>query len=114
MRTLLRLRCISVLWTGTARSFFWKDAQQREVDFVIKEGRKVTQLIQVCQDMTRPETRRREIRSLLKAGEALSCDHLLVLTADADVEEEVEWQATTQKVRLLPLRRWLLQSYSMP
>ncbi len=99
---------------GDCEIFFWKDAQQREVDFVIKEGRKVTQLIQVCQDMTRPETRRREIRSLLKAGEALSCDHLLVLTADADVEEEVEWQATTQKVRLLPLRRWLLQSYSMP
>lgn len=94
---------------GDCEVYFWKDAQQREVDFVVKEGRRVTQLIQVCQDMIRPETRRREIRALLKAGKTLACDQLLVLTADADGEEEVEWYATRRKVRLLPLRRWLLE-----
>ena len=95
---------------GDCEIFFWKDPQQREVDFVVKKDRRVTQLIQVCQDMSRPETRRREIRALLKAAEALSCDQLLVLTADTDGEEEVEWYATRRKVRLLPLRRWLLES----
>lgn len=94
---------------GDCEVFFWRDAQQREVDFVVKEGRLVTQLIQVCQDMSRPETRRREIRALLKAAEALSCDRLLVLTADTDKEEEVDWYGTRRSVRLLPLWRWLLE-----
>lgn len=92
---------------GHCEVFFWKDSQQREVDFVVKQGRQVTQLIQVCQDMSRPETRRREIRALLNAADTLSCDQLLVLTAATEAEEEVEWYAHKHKVRLLPLRRWL-------
>ena len=92
---------------GRSEVFFWKDGRQWEVDFVIKEGRKVTELIQVCQDMIRPETRRREIRALIKASEALSCDQLLVLTAETEGEEVMQWYGTRRSVRLLPLHRWL-------
>ena len=92
---------------GTCELFFWKDAQQREVDFVIKEGRRVTQLIQVCWDLTAASTREREIRDLLRAGAALSCERLLVLTADTDSEEEVEWYGRKGRIRLLPVWRWL-------
>ena len=91
---------------GACEVYFWKDARQREVDFVVKEGRQVTQLIQVCWDMTDGDTRQREIRALLQAGEDLSCDRLLVLTADADSEEEVEWFGKRGRIRLLPLWRW--------
>ena len=86
---------------------FLEDAQQREVDFVVKEGRQVTQLIQVCWDTTRANTRQREIRALLQAGADLSCDRLLVLTADTDSEDEVEWYGKRGRIRLLPLWRWL-------
>ena len=92
---------------GTCELFFWKDAQQREVDFVIKEGRSVTQLIQVCWDLTAASTREREIRALLLAGAALSCERLLVLTADTDSEEVVEWYGRRGRIRLLPVWRWL-------
>ncbi len=92
---------------GRSEVFFWKDARQWEVDFVIKQGRKIKQLIQVCQDMTKPETRNREIRALLKAGESLSCDDLLVLTAEREAEEVLQWYGARQRVRLLPLHRWL-------
>ena len=92
---------------GTCEVYFWRDAGQREVDFVVKEGRQVTQLIQVCWDMTGGITRQREIRALLQAGAELSCDRLLVLTADADSEEEVEWFGKRGRIRLLPLWRWL-------
>ena len=92
---------------GTCEVYFWRDSQQREVDFVMKEGRKVTQLIQVCWDMTDGDTRQREIRALLQAGAELSCDRLLVLTADADSDEEVEWFGKRGRIQLLPLWRWL-------
>ena len=92
---------------GTCELFFWKDAQQREVDFVIKEGRSVTQLIQVCWDLTAASTREREIRALLRASAALSCERLLVLTADTESEEEVEWYGRRGRIRLLPVWRWL-------
>ena len=92
---------------GACELYFWRGAGQREVDFVVKEGREVTQLIQVCWDMTGGDTRKREIRALLQAGAELSCDRLLVLTADADSEEEVEWFGKRGRIRLLPLWRWL-------
>ncbi len=92
---------------GACQVFYWKDARQREVDFVVKEGLRVTQLIQVCWDMTAPGTRQREIRALLQAGRDLSCDRLLVLTADTDAEEDVEWYGTQGRIRLRPVWRWL-------
>lgn len=92
---------------GACELFFRRDAQQREVDFVVKQGRQVTQLIQVCWDMTGGSTRQREVRALLQAGRDLSCDRLLVLTADTDAEEEVEWYGVRGRIRLLPVWRWL-------
>ena len=73
----------------------------------MKEGLRVTQLIQVCWDMTAPGTRQREIRALLQAGRDLSCDRLLVLTAGTDTEEDVEWYGMQGRIRLLPVWRWL-------
>lgn len=92
---------------GACQVFYWKDDQQREVDFVVKEGIRVAQLIQVCWDMTAANTRRRETRALLQAGRELACDRLLVLTADTDAEQEVEWYGMRGRVRLRPIWRWL-------
>ena len=92
---------------GAWQVFYWKDARQREVDFVVKDGLRMTQLIQVCWDMSAPETRAREIRALLQAGRDLACDRLLVLTADADREVDVEWYGMRGRIRLLPVWRWL-------
>ena len=45
------------------------------------------------------------IYSILRTpvGEALSCNQLLVLTADAGRVEQADWHATIRKLRLLPL-----------
>lgn len=95
---------------GNCEVFFWKDARQWEVDFVVKEGRHVAQLIQVCWDLSRKETRQREMRALCRASATLSCDNLLVLTAEEEGEEEVDWYGTRRTIRTIPLWRWL----SMP
>jgi len=41
--------------------FFWKNDQQEEVDFAIKQGAEVTELIQVCYDLSQPKTKGREV-----------------------------------------------------
>ena len=48
--------------------YYWKNNLNEEVDFVIKEGIKIKQLIQVCYNINDYETKKREIKSLLKAS----------------------------------------------
>ncbi|MBU4246184.1 MAG: ATP-binding protein [Nanoarchaeota archaeon] len=91
------------------RAYYWKNAQQEEVDFVVKKELAVTQLIQVCYDISNPETKKREIRALLKAGEELKCHKLLILTEDYDAEEDSEWFNMKGKIKFIPLWKWLLQ-----
>ncbi|RLJ08695.1 MAG: AAA family ATPase, partial [Candidatus Aenigmatarchaeota archaeon] len=70
--------------------FYWKDYQGREVDFVVKEGLKVKQLIQVTYASGRDEIEKREIRSILKASKELGCKNLLIITWDFEGEEILE------------------------
>jgi predicted AAA+ superfamily ATPase len=70
--------------------FYWKDYQQHEVDFVIKEGLEIRQLIQVTYASNKDEIEKREIRSLIKASELLKCKDLLVITWD--FEDEIRYE----------------------
>ena len=84
--------------------FYWKDYQGKEVDFVLKEGLKVKQLIQVTYASGRDEIEKREIRSLLKASRELGCKNLLVITWDFEREESREGK----RIKFVPLWKWLL------
>ena len=95
---------------GQAQVFFWKNPQQEEVDFVVKEGLAVTQLVQVCAHVQDPKTREREVRALLKAGEDLKCKNLTVLTDATEAEEEVNWHGFQGHVKFVPLWKWLLKN----
>jgi len=85
--------------------FYWKDYQQHEVDFVVKEGLKIKQLIQVTYANNRDEIEKREIRALLKASELLKCEDLLIITWD--YEDEIKVNDKT--IKCLPLWKWLLK-----
>ncbi len=84
--------------------YYWKDYQQNEVDFVIKEGLKIKELVQVCWDISSVETRKRETRALLKASKELKCNNLLIITGEYEDEEKVG----NKKIRYTPLWKWLL------
>ena len=84
--------------------YYWKDQQRREVDFVVKERDRVIQLIQVTYASNREEINPREIRSLLKASEELSCDDLLVITWDYEGTEEKDGKI----INFVPLWKWLV------
>lgn len=90
--------------------YYWKNVAHEEVDFVIKEGHRITQLIQVCADMRNPKTKDREIRSLLKASKELACKNLLIITEDVEEEKKETWFGTTRMVQYMPLWKWLIQN----
>lgn len=92
---------------GHVNFYYWKNLQQEEVDFVIKQGVKVNQLIQVCYDVEDFKTKEREVRALLKASRELRCNNLLVITGDYEEEEQIEWFGIKRKVKFIPLWKWL-------
>lgn len=89
---------------GTVEIYYWRDHQQREVDFLVKEGKKVRQLIQVCYDCSNPQTKEREVRSLLKASSELHCKKLTVITFEDDFTEKHGGVT----ISFIPIWRWLL------
>jgi predicted AAA+ superfamily ATPase len=90
---------------GKTKIFYWKDYQQHEVDFVVKEGLKINQLIQVTYARGKDEIEKKEIRALLKASELLNCKNLLIIAWDYEDEIKVN----NKTIKCLPLWKWLLE-----
>jgi len=88
--------------------FYWKGAAGEEVDFCLKEGTRVRELIQVCADLGRAETKERELRSLVKAGEDLRCRSLSILTDDEEGLEHYKGM----RIPVKPVWKWLLDLVS--
>lgn len=84
--------------------FFWKDHQKREVDFVVKAGTKIEQLIQVSFSLEGNKTLDREISSLKKASIDLKCKKLSIITWS---EDKVIKQGGLE-IELKPTWKWLL------
>ncbi len=87
--------------------FYWKNPIKEEVDFVIKGGLKIKQLIQVCYNIDDYDTKKREIRALLKASKELKCRNMLVITEDKEGEEKIK----NKKIKYVPLWKWLLTKF---
>jgi len=90
---------------GKEKIFYWMSPTKEEVDFVVKPGLKVQQLIQVCYNIADPVAKKREVKALLKASKELKCKNLLVITEDKETEEKVG----SKKIKYTPLWKWLLQ-----
>lgn len=89
--------------------FYYKDHQGREVDFVVKEGLKVKELIQVCYDPSNEETKVRELRGLAEASKELRCKNLVLITSDTEKKEELDRKFGVKAiVYYVPLWKWLL------
>ena len=80
--------------------YYWKDHQQKEVDFVLKRDKKIEALIQVSYINSKEEIKEREINALVKSSKELRCKNLLVITWDYESEE---------KIKFVPLWKWLLE-----
>jgi len=88
----------------TVELFYWKDQQHRKVDFVVRDGIKVRQLIQVTYAVDMMGVEKREVNALVKAGDELGCGDLLVITWEYKGEEVVKGKNIIYRA----LWKWLL------
>jgi len=84
--------------------YFYYEPTGSEVDFVIREGLKIKELIQVYYNLDDIEIREREIKSLIKAGKQLNCSNLTVITYDTEKIEKIKGK----QINFIPLWKWLL------
>ncbi len=83
---------------------YWKSKQGSEVDFVIREGLKVNEIIQACYDITDEKTKSREIKGIVSCSKELKVKKGLILTKDFEDEKTIDGV----KIKYIPLWKWLL------
>ncbi len=84
--------------------FYYKTRNDREVDFVVKKGIEVVELIQVSYEVSNYDVEEREVKALLEASQELNVSNLTIITWNED--RDVEKNGKTIKFK--PLWKWLL------
>lgn len=87
----------------TQEIFYAKNSDGSEVDFLVREGTKPNQLVQVCTSLSNASTRKREIESLLKAMEQYKISKGIIVTLD---ESDV-LHVGKRKIDVVPATEWL-------
>lgn len=85
--------------------FYYKTRNNREVDFVVKEGIEIKELIQVCYEIKNLDVEEREVKALIEAGTELKTKKLTVLTWD----EKRAVEKNNMVINFKPLWEWLLE-----
>lgn len=85
--------------------FYYKTRNDREIDFVLKKGYEVVELIQVSYESTNADVEEREIKALVEAGKELNVTKLTVLTWN----EKREVIKDDMTISFKPLWEWLTQ-----
>ncbi|MEM5836393.1 MAG: ATP-binding protein [Candidatus Aenigmatarchaeota archaeon] len=104
IENLVAMQLLKKKFEGKFDDIFYFKSNDYEVDFVLKEGLKIKQLIQVTYASDRDEVEKREIKALIKASEELKCKNLLMITWD--YEDEMKFGG--RKIVCEPLWKWLL------
>jgi len=84
--------------------YYWKSCNNLEVDFIIREGTRITEIIQVCADISKKETQTRQIRGVLEAASEFNLKKALIITGDFSGETMEEGVDIT----FTPLWQWLI------
>lgn len=85
--------------------YYYKSADGYEADFVVCRGNRVEEIYQVCYDMSKEKTRKRELRGLLSASKETRCNNLYLIT---DFQRE-ELTIDDKTVRIVPAYEWMLE-----
>lgn len=84
------------------KMFYYRSRNDKETDFVLRNGTKVVQLIQVCYDMSAAKTRKREIAAIVECAEELKCEDLIIITA----KEEDCIAAGNHTIKVIPINKY--------
>jgi predicted AAA+ superfamily ATPase len=85
--------------------YYWSG--KGEVDFVIKEGLHVNELIQVCWNIYDGDKKNAELKGLIEAMDEFNLKTGLIITEDSDLEENIG----EKKIKYIPLWKWLLEIF---
>lgn len=83
--------------------------ENKECDFIIQEGTKITMAIQVCQTLSNTATKQREIAGLLEAMQCFSLSSGIILTENEEGQEKMKVDKHSYKISILPIWKWLKQ-----
>ena len=86
---------------GENNLFYYRG--KREVDFILREGLRITKAIQVTWDLR--ESYEREVKALLEAMNVFDLEEGIIVTADQEREEVYE----DKEIRVLPFWKFLLE-----
>ena len=78
-------------------------SDKSECDFVVKEGTKVREVLQVCYVLNNPN-KERELNGLIEAMNKFKLREAVILTH----EQEEEFKVKNKKIKVLPVWKWLL------
>ncbi len=84
--------------------YYWKDKAGKEVDFLVKDGTKIKQAIQVCCNIRDQNTKKRELKSLCAGMKEFGIKQGILITEDMEKRERFEGKA----IIFTPLWKWLL------
>jgi predicted AAA+ superfamily ATPase len=88
---------------------YWENARNQEVDFVVIGKNKVSQIIQVCYDLSNFETKKREIISALHASKELNCKDIIIINESIEEKKAESWFGITRNIKYIPLWKFLTQ-----
>jgi len=88
--------------------FYYKTGNGLEVDFIVKKGRHITDLIQVSGELTEEKTKAREVRVLIKAMDEIGLKKSLIIT----LEQEGEFKEGGKTISIVPAYKFLLNMES--
>ena len=90
---------------GTENDIYYFQERNAEADFVVCDVNKTLAVYQVCHDISKEKTRKREIRGCIAGAKGTKCDNLFLIT---DHEREViEEEGYT--IQVIPVWEWLIK-----
>jgi hypothetical protein len=98
----------NLVFTGLRRLYpeiyYYKTKTGREVDFIVPKGGGVKMLVQVCESLAEPSTRKRETLALFEAMAELGLNTGILVTWNEDERINME----TGTIQVVPAWRFLL------
>ena len=90
---------------GTENDIYYFQERNAEADFVVCDGNKTLAVYQVCHDISKEKTRKREIRGCIAGAKGTKCDNLFLITDhEREVIEEEEYT-----IQVIPVWEWLIK-----
>lgn len=89
---------------STTDIFYYKTKSGREVDFIAQGSDRSRRLVQVCESIAHPQTRRREVEALTEAMAELKLSEGTLVTRN----EEEAIPVVSGKIQIIPAWRFLL------